>query len=137
MITKPPVAQEKLDALGIDAICDAIRNGCTMTSIAGSVDVGFASLSTWICKDSEHSARVREARIESARLWDELATDRIANACDPFELSKAKELAHHYRWRASKIAPRDYGDKMQQEITGKDGAPLLTGIEITYVSPKS
>ena len=46
-----------------------------------------------------------------------VASDGIAQASDPFELAKAKELAHHYRWRASKIAPKLYGDK--QSVEGK------------------
>jgi hypothetical protein len=39
----------------------------------------------------------------------------FAQASDAFELAKAKELAHHYRWRASKIAPKLYGDRLQVE----------------------
>jgi len=27
-------------------------------------------------------------------------------------------------------------DKMEQEITGVDGAPLLTGIQVTFVKPQ-
>ena len=51
-------------------------------------------------------------------MWDERAGDVIQQAADPFELAKAKELAHHYRWRASKIAPRDYGDRIQADVGG-------------------
>ena len=130
------VSKDKLDAFGLDALCDAIMDCHAMKHIADSLEVSQGSLVAWIAAEPERSARVREARIRTAILWEELAEDRIASATDPFSLSKAKELAHHYRWRASKIAPRDYGDKVQQEITGKDGAPLLTGIEVTYVSPK-
>jgi hypothetical protein len=53
----------------------------------------------------------------TAEYWDQVAVDGIAQAGDPFELAKAKELAHHYRWRASKIAPKLYGDK--QSVEGK------------------
>jgi hypothetical protein len=45
-------------------------------------------------------------------MWDEQALDAIDMARDGFTLSKAKEKAHHLRWRAAKIAPRDYGDKL-------------------------
>lgn len=133
----PSIARDKLDALGIDAFCDAIMECHSMTHIAHSLDVSIGSLVSWLAADSDRSARSREARARTALLWEERAEDRISNATDPFSLSKAKELAHHYRWRASKIAPRDYGDKMQQEITGKDGAPLLSGIEVKFVDPSS
>lgn len=35
------------------------------------------------------------------------------------------------QWRASKLAPKKYGDKIQSEISGKDGGPIeTTGIAI-------
>jgi hypothetical protein len=37
------------------------------------------------------------------------------------------------KWMLSKMLPKVYGDKLTQELTGKDGAPLLTGIEVTFV----
>ena len=48
----------------------------------------------------------------------ERAETEIRDSADEFELKKAKELAHHYRWKASKIAPRDYGDKLEVNNTG-------------------
>lgn len=111
-----PAAREKLDAFGLDAICDAILNTVSMTAIAESVGVSIGSLIAWIAADSERSARTREARTRTAQLWEEKAEDRLANATDQFSLSKAKELAHHYRWRASKIAPREYGERQTIDV---------------------
>ena len=39
-------------------------------------------------------------------------------AMEPFELAKAKELAHHYRWTAKCFSPQEFGDKIQAEIDG-------------------
>lgn len=107
-----PVAQERLNAIGIDAVCSDLADGKTMTEIAIAAGVAFGSLHTWLDADPERSARAREARRRTARLWDEKATATIEAATDTFQLAKAKEMAHHYRWRASKIAPREYGDKL-------------------------
>jgi hypothetical protein len=30
------------------------------------------------------------------------------------------------QWRAAKLAPRKYGDKITTELTGKDGGPIET-----------
>lgn len=114
-------AQQKLNALGIDAVCERIGNGESMTAIAQNVGVAFGSLSAWLAADGERSARARDARQATARHWDEKAEAEIAAAIDPFSLSRAKELAHHYRWRASKIAPREYGDKLA--LGGADELP--------------
>ena len=120
----PPGTAIKLcDAYGIDKVCADIIGGTSMTAIAKSLDVSIGSFLNWLNADSERSARVTEARRTTAKLWDELATETIKDAPDAFELSKAKELAHHYRWRASKIAPREYGDKIA--VGGADDLPPI------------
>lgn len=121
-------AREKLDKYGIDAVCDWISGGESMTTIAGKAGVSIGSMLTWLNADPERSARAKEARIGTAKYWDEKAEVGIAEASDPFELSKAKELAHHYRWRASKIAPKDYGDKL--ELAGEIGVNRLTDEQV-------
>jgi hypothetical protein len=107
----PPVARAKLDAFGLDNVCEAIAAGESMSALARRLHVGYGQLSVWIASDPERSARVQEARASTAKLWDEEAERLLKKAPDPFELTRARELGHHYRWRASKIAPKEYGDK--------------------------
>lgn len=120
-MTRP--AQERIDAyeyagfVGEDAVVACIMAEGTLTFIAADVGVAVGTLLTWIEANPERSARVREARVATAKLWDEKAETRLNAATNPFELAKARELAFHYRWRATKIAPRDYGDKMQVDAT--------------------
>lgn len=134
--TKEPSASEKLAAFGIEAVCAAILHPKAMHTIAEEIGVSQGSLIAWIGADHERSARAREARIQTAQMWDEKATRVIEEAGDQFQLSKAKELAQHYRWRASKIAPRDYGDKVTQEHTGPNGGPVqITEIQRVVVDP--
>ena len=124
---KQPSAKEKLNALGVDGICEFISEGLTLTAIAQQIGVSIGSLIGWIEAEPERSARVREARSASARIWDEKAVEVIEDAADPFELTKARELAQHYRWRASKTAPREYGDRQQidvNDITPKSQAQV-------------
>ena len=110
--------------VNIDAICDMIVEGNSLTHIAKTVGVHVSALVRWVENDPQRSALVREARVRSAKIWDERAEAVIAAAPDKFELERARELAHHYRWRAKAIAPREYGDKVTQEHTGKDGGPI-------------
>lgn len=122
---KAPSAREKLDAFGIDAVCEGILHPKPMHQIAEEIGVSQGSLIAWIGADVERSARAKEARTQTAQMWDEKATRVVEEAMDNFELAKARELAQHYRWRASKIAPRDYGDKVA--IGGaSDLAPIQT-----------
>ena len=40
---------------------------------------------------------------------------KARDAKDPFGLAKARELASHYRWKASKFSPREFGEKIEIE----------------------
>jgi len=112
----PPVAQDRINAYGLDAVCNDIMNGLPLRTIAKNLGVDIASLCKWKAQP-QHSARVNDAMAATAEYWDQIAVHGLESATDAFELAKAKEIAHHYRWRASKIAPKLYGDK--QSVEGK------------------
>lgn len=103
------------DAMGIEDLCERLIAGESQRAIAESIGVSQATLINWIAADPERSAHAREARIAAARSFDEKAEQFLIDAGDPFELAKARELASHYRWKASKSNPREYGDKMEIE----------------------
>lgn len=133
--TRPPVARDKCTAFGLDRICEMIIAGESLTSIAARIDVHVSTLIEWSEEDPQRSARMREARHHSGRIWDERAESVIIQAGDKFELDKAKELAHHYRWRAKAISPREYGDKVTQEHTGANGGPItLAALDLKNLS---
>lgn len=134
---KPPALTiaQRLDEYGIDAICERIQNMESLTDIARSFGWRNSKIIEWLAADPVRSARAREARASSASQWDDDAMRRIDAATDSFELAKAKEAAHHLRWRASKIAPKEYGDKVTQEHTGVDGAPIDMNISVSFVKP--
>ena len=118
-----PVARNKLDEFGVDAICAAVSDGTSLTAISAQVGVSIGSLLTWINADAERSARVADVRRHTAWYWDERAQTVIEAAkADPVEMSRARELASHFRWRASKISPA-YGDRVQQQQLDKNGNP--------------
>lgn len=119
----PATTREAMDAFGVDALCEAIGNEESLTAIAKSQGVSVGAMLVWIEADPERSARVREARRLMARVWDEKAEQVIEDAEDEFALKKAKELAHHYRWRAKAIAPKEYGDRTT--LAGDPDAPLV------------
>lgn len=133
--TRPPVARNKCDAFGLERICELIVSGASMTSIAAGIGVHISTLIEWSEDDPQRSARMREARQHSGRIWDEKAEEVILVAADKFELDKAKELAHHYRWRAKAISPREYGERVTQEHTGADGGPIaIAAIDLKNLS---
>lgn len=116
-----------LDFYGVDWLCDLILDGKTLTAIAEEATVNVSVLVRWIAADEQRSARVNTARRQAGATWDALAEDAISKATTPHQLAVARELAHHWRWRASKIDP-NYKDKMTQEHTG--------GLQVTSIVRK-
>lgn len=132
-----PVAREALDAFGIDAVCERIGEGESLTAIAEQVGVSIGSLLTWLKADAERSARAREARKATAQTWDEKAEAELRAATDAFELARARELASHFRWRAKAIAPLEYGDKVAlTDGEGKALAPVEVHVHGREPAPR-
>jgi hypothetical protein len=110
---KPGEAEAILNAFGLEQLCDRLVGGETQTAICKTLGITKGSLSRWVSLDAERQARVHEARIASAEAFDELAEEGIRKARNPLMLAKAREIAHHLRWRSSKVDPRRYGEKLQ------------------------
>lgn len=114
--------RNKLDALGLDAVCERIESGESITQIATSLGMLQKSMRDWIAADDTRSARVRISRELSADACDDLAVrelETLQPGATAAEIARARELASHYRWRASKRNPRIYGDKLDLNHSGK------------------
>jgi hypothetical protein len=121
-IVKPGQAEARIDKLGLEALCDRLVSGETQTAICKSIGVTKGSLRRWIALTEERRGAVHEARVASAQAFDDMAEAEIRKAKNPFQLAKARDLSHHLRWRASKAAPKEYGDKL--ELAGDKDSPL-------------
>jgi len=116
-------ARLALDEMGIDEVCEMILNGQSYRQIAAVASVSAGSVVSWLNETAERSARAREARAQAAILWDERAVEVIEKAQTAEEITKARELAHHYRWRAKMVNPKEYGDRTT--ISGDPENPLV------------
>lgn len=118
------MARERLDAMGTEAVALKIADGSTYREIAGEAKVGLGTLCAWIESDPERSQACARAREISAQAFEERAQEEIQDAKDQFELAKAKELAIHWRWRASVTNPR-YNPKTVTEHKGSIGLNVV------------
>lgn len=68
-----------------------------------------------------------EARVEEMQ--------NIAETVD--DVQRAKLLCDNIKWETCRIAPKRYGDKVQNEHTGKDGGPIeqAVNISVTFHEP--
>lgn len=63
--------------------------------------------------------------------WMEIETDkgRIKKVLDNEHVQRSKLRMEARKWILSKLAPKKYGDLQRLEMSGPDGAPLLTETE--------
>lgn len=124
-----------------DEICSRIADGESLRSICLSEGMpDKVTVLRWLADDEKHKefctqyVRAREAQAD--RLAEEILeiaddgtrdtyTDENGNERVNQEVVARSRLRVDARkWLASKMAPKKYGDKVQQEISGPDGGPI-------------
>ena len=77
-----------------------------------------------------------------ARAREEYAEARVAemqNIAETVEdVARAKLLCDNIKWEAARVAPKKYGDKVQNEHTGAGGGPIeqAVSISVTFHDPE-
>ena len=69
-------------------------------------------------------SRAREAGVE-ANLEE---VEELLRGANNKNISVVRELAHHLRWKASKLKPRNYGDRLSAEVSG----PVRPLLQVTH-----
>lgn len=105
--------KQRLNLIGIEAICERIEGGETYRDIAASIKINSASLSNWLNtpENIKQSARARE---ESAEAWLDRGLDTIATALPKdggIDASAARAYAQECARRAA-IRNSRYSDKI-------------------------
>jgi len=119
---------------GIRRICDAFRKDDQTFPPARTIR-------TWISESEELKAQyacAKEYQIEHMadqilEISDDSSLDMAFNEdgkpfVDHEHIQRSKLRVDSRKWLLSKINPKKYGDKISQEITGKDGAALSINI---------
>lgn len=114
----------------IDNIVEMILDGKTYREIAATLKCALTTLHDFTSK-SEHHPRIREALEYSANTFDDQAEQVLKDAKGTLpEIQRARELAQHYRWKASKRNPARFADKIQTEHSGQVSIKQITGMEV-------
>lgn len=123
-----------------DAICERIAEGESLRKICLSEDMPCkASVFKWLGEDktfSDQYARAREAQADTLAdeildIADDGANDTYVDEngnkrTDQDVIARSRLRFEARKWIASKLKPKVYGDKVQTELTGKDGGPVET-----------
>lgn len=109
----------------IDDICNRIAEGESLRSVAADYLVTCPALLKWFNQDPERRERYDQARLDRAhRLVDEIVELSDAAIGDPINAAARRLQIDTRKWVAAKLYPKYYGDKLQTEVSGKDGGPV-------------
>jgi hypothetical protein len=136
-----------------EAICEEIASGRSVVQIC--LDPDFPSETTvyrWLDKHEAFRERYARAREFQAEHY---AAEIIQLADTPVEARKitikpdgGEEVTigdavdrtrlqiDARKWYASKLSPKKYGDKLQQEVSGPNGGPVEAKVVIEFVRTK-
>jgi hypothetical protein len=129
-----------------DIICERIAKGESLRKIC--LDDNMPAHSTilkWLRDIDGFSSQYARAREDQAEFYldeiiaisDESSQDKIANEdgterTDSEAIQRSKLRVDTRKWAMAKLAPKKYGDKITQEVTGANGDPislLLTQVQ--------
>lgn len=107
-------------------ICADLAEGRSLRSICDDEEMPAArTVHYWLHEKPEFLRQYREAReIQADNEFDEIR--EIADLATPEDVSVAKLRVDARKWRASKLKPGTYGDRITQEHVGKDGGAIET-----------
>ena len=128
----------------VDEICEAIAQGGALYLMCQEREnwPAESTVYKWLEEHKEFSEKYIRARERQAdREADEIVVIADDSGFDAQivdgravvnseSVNRARLRVDARKWRASKLAPKKYGDKITNEITGKDGGPVIivTGV---------
>lgn len=103
-----------------DKICRLIAEGMSLRAICEDSTMPHRdTVASWLCEKPDFSDQYARAREDQADFY----TDQIIEIADTVEpdaasVAKAKLQIDARKWKASKLAPKKYGDKVEQVLSG-------------------
>ena len=128
---KRPVGRPSLyEPAYCDQVIELGKIGKSTEAIGATLGVGTATLYRWRDEFPEFREALDIAKDFELLWWEDQAMAYMVE-------NKESDRLNASIWSRSMAArfPKKYRESVKQEITGVDGAPLLTGIQVTFVKP--
>lgn len=115
-----------------NTVIECGKLGKSVAQMALACGVSKKTLLEWANVHEEFRNAFTQAKLHSQDWWETVAQTHM------IEEPGAAKLNHGI-WSRSMAArfPDDYTEKRQQELSGPNGAPLLTGLQVELVKPKN
>ena len=131
-VEKRPVGRPTLyDPSYCDTVRELGRIGKSVEQICYQLDVSLRTIYSWRDAHEEFLHALDDAKTYEQAWWEEQAAAYMVENRESDKLNASL-------WSRSMAArfPKKYRESTKQEITGADGVPLLTGIQVTFVKPE-
>jgi len=129
---KRPVGRPSLyDPKYCEEVIALGKIGKSVEAIGAILGVGTKTLYNWRDQNPEFLHALELAKEFELQWWEDIGqTHMIEN--------KESDKINASIWSRSMAArfPKKYRESVKQEITGADGAPLLSGIQVSFVKPE-
>ena len=128
---KRPVGRPSLyDPKYCEEVIALGRIGKSVEQIAANLNVSLRVLYDWRDKHTEFLHALDDAKTYEQAWWEEQASAYMVE-------NKESDRLNATLWSRSMAArfPKKYRESTKTEITGADGAPLLSGIQVSFVKP--
>ena len=104
--------------------------GKSVEQIASRLGFSLRTMYQWREAHEEFSHALEEAKEHEQAWWEEQAQAYMVE-------NKESDRLNATLWSRSMAArfPKKYRESTKTEITGADGAPLLSGIQVSFVKP--
>jgi len=128
---KRPVGRPSLyDPAYCDKVVELGRIGKSVEQIAAILNVSLRTMYSWRDAHEDFLHALDDAKTYEQAWWEEQAAAYMVE-------NKESDKLNTGLWSRSMAArfPKKYRESTKTEITGADGAPLLSGINVTFVKP--
>jgi hypothetical protein len=128
--TRPVGRPSLYDPAYCDQAIELGKIGKSTEAIGAMLGVGTATLYRWMDEHPEFREAIGIAKDMELYWWEEQAQAYMVE-------NKESDRLNSGIWARSMAArfPKKYRESTKTEITGADGAPLLSGINVTFVKP--
>ena len=129
---KRPVGRPTLyDAKYCEEVIELGKIGKSVEQIASRLGFSLRTMYLWRDQHEDFMHALEEAKQHELAWWEDQADAYMVETKDGPRLNATL-------WSRSMAArfPKKYRESVKQEISGVDGAPLLSGIQVTFVKPE-
>lgn len=113
---RKPFRSDTVDLDKFNEIIELLCNGTTITKLCAQEDFpDYSVFVNWVAYDPELYTKYARAKQIQADYFAEQIIDISDDESNP---QKARNRMDARRWHASKIAPRKYGERVLNELTG-------------------